>query len=86
MLSRPTTTKRTNASTSSVSRRRARTTMTRRRGATTETKAMDDEAKFVRDSRDEARERRLDTNTGRSMTDVETFVDALVSEEEEATL
>ena len=45
---------------------------------------MDDEAKFVRDSRDEARERRLERDTGRSMTDVETFVDALVSEEEES--
>ena len=60
--------------------------MTRRhrRGGTTKKKAMDDEAKFVRDSRDEARERRLDKDTGRSMTDVETFVDALVSEEEES--
>ena len=60
--------------------------MTRRhrRGGTTKKKAMDDEAKFVRDSRDEARERRLERDTGRSMTDVETFVDALVSEEEES--
>ena len=38
----------------------------------------------MRDLRDEARERRLERDTGRSMTDVETFVDALVSEEEES--